>query len=718
MLNYNGLELRNLIEQVQKNKDDIAKHYEIDRVIADWGIKVMGEVETYDDLLQISTADEEYGNAYKVNVPDGDYYIWTRANSIIGQNEDYWMNVGSLAIPGPEGSIGPEGPKGDKGDATKWYTGSTAPQQTSGVVEGDLYLNTVNGYLYKYINGDWNAIGTIRGPQGVQGIQGIQGPQGLQGLQGPKGDTGDVGGFVSIAGIVASTSQLPSPSSLNDLRKAYLVGTTQDNYLLYIQVGQSSDVAVWTNMGLLNVATYVTVNGQYQNIWDSDVKSNATNLENGSNDGSLQQKSFTYTGGDVTVGDITIPSGTEAPGGNATSVGAIALGVQSTASNAGSFATGGNTTSSGVVSFTANFGTKASGEMSSAFGDKSEASGKGSFSQGKTSKAFGMYSVALGSETEAGFEVTDETAVWGDQASYAEGYQTKALDRYTHAEGYDTFAGHEGTKTIEIDGVVRENYQYAEGAHAEGYKTMATNKGAHSEGNLTMAEGIGAHAEGSGSAHGEIFINKASGIGAHVEGYRTTATGEGAHAEGRLTLASGIGAHAEGTGTTYAGETFINEATGDASHVEGYKTTATNRASHAEGTETTASGYAAHAEGEKCRATNRGAHAEGELTLASGQYSHAEGYNTTASALASHAAGIGTKTSAQGQTVCGKYNVGKSNTLFEVGCGSSSNDPSNALEVYTDGRVSVKATPQADNDVVRKLELDALIARIEALENI
>jgi hypothetical protein len=33
---------RNLEEQVQKNKEDIAKHYAVDRVLADFGIKVIG----------------------------------------------------------------------------------------------------------------------------------------------------------------------------------------------------------------------------------------------------------------------------------------------------------------------------------------------------------------------------------------------------------------------------------------------------------------------------------------------------------------------------------------------------------------------------------------------------------------------------------------------------------------------------------------------------
>ena len=60
---------------------------------------------------------------------------------------------------------------------------------------------------------------------------------------------------------------MPNPASLNNLSFAYLV-----NNDLYIQVGETSATAIWENIGQLNVATYVTVNGQYQNIWNADTK--------------------------------------------------------------------------------------------------------------------------------------------------------------------------------------------------------------------------------------------------------------------------------------------------------------------------------------------------------------------------------------------------------------------------------------------------------------
>jgi succinate dehydrogenase/fumarate reductase flavoprotein subunit len=46
----NGDILRNLYEQVQKNKQDIQHHYDIDRVLTDYGIHVVGAVASADEL--------------------------------------------------------------------------------------------------------------------------------------------------------------------------------------------------------------------------------------------------------------------------------------------------------------------------------------------------------------------------------------------------------------------------------------------------------------------------------------------------------------------------------------------------------------------------------------------------------------------------------------------------------------------------------------------
>ena len=238
----------NLQEQVQKNKEDIANHYNIDRVLANFGIKVIGQVSTEAQLPLPYNGD--YGDAYAVGASEPyDFYIWTRADANSGHPEDYWFNVGGLTI------VGPQGPKGEQG--LQGPQGVPGPQGPTGP----------------------------QGPHGPQGPQGIQGLTGPQGPQGPKGDTGDVGGFININGILANANQLPTPASLNNLTIAYLVGASTP-YDLYVQIGSTSATATWNNAGPFNAATLVTVNGKAQNVWSADTKVNSlignTDISNGS----------------------------------------------------------------------------------------------------------------------------------------------------------------------------------------------------------------------------------------------------------------------------------------------------------------------------------------------------------------------------------------------------------------------------------------------------
>ena len=267
MLRYDNKEFRNLEEQVRENQKKIAEHYEIDRVIADWGITIQGDVATYDDLPESAA---EYGYAYRTNDTQN-YWVWTRANPSIGKDEPYWMNVGKLSIPGPVGPQGLQGPQGIQGErGNRWSSGITFPSAST-ALKNDQYLNTRNGDVYTFVDGQWILTGNIAGPQGIQGPPGLTGPQGETGPQGPKGNTGDVGGFINIYGVVANESQMADPSTLGNLTYAYLVGTGVP-YDLYVQVGPNSEEAMWLNTGPLNVSTLVSVGGQYQNIWDADTK--------------------------------------------------------------------------------------------------------------------------------------------------------------------------------------------------------------------------------------------------------------------------------------------------------------------------------------------------------------------------------------------------------------------------------------------------------------
>lgn len=259
MLTIDGKQYRNLEEQVRKNKEDIQSIRDASEILNAFGIKVVGQVDTNDKLPNPTEYSGEYGDAYLVGTETPyDYYIFTRPNDT--HITAYWLNIGEFPLAGPQGPVGAQGLKGDKGDGSKWYAGTQNPTIIAEV--NDQYLNTTNGSVFSYSSSGWTRIGNIRGPQGIQGIQGNQGIQGSIGPVGPQGERGDVGGIVNIRGLVDNVNQLPTPTSLQNLSIAYLVG---DNKELYIQIGETSETAIWNNMGILNVATYVTVNGQYVN---------------------------------------------------------------------------------------------------------------------------------------------------------------------------------------------------------------------------------------------------------------------------------------------------------------------------------------------------------------------------------------------------------------------------------------------------------------------
>lgn len=270
LITNKNIELRNLQEQVQKNKEDIAKHYEIDRTLANFGIKIVGTVATVNDLPNPVYYEGQYGDGYAVGQPGNyTYYLFTRPDPNAGITENHWLDVGQLAIQGPEGPIGPEGPQGPRGEATRWYTSST---ELANANPGDLWLDK-HGWVSKKSKeaNVWTSVTNIKGPQGIQGPVGPQGPQGPQGEVGPKGDTGEAGKFVTIAGVLNNSSQLPRPSQIKNLSLAYLVGKSEP-YKLWIQIGDEVETAVWEPMGLFNVATAVTVGGKYRSTWNADTK--------------------------------------------------------------------------------------------------------------------------------------------------------------------------------------------------------------------------------------------------------------------------------------------------------------------------------------------------------------------------------------------------------------------------------------------------------------
>ena len=268
--------LRNLEEQVQYLTD----YHAVNQGLVQWGIRVVGQVQTEQELPQ--DYEGEYGDAIAVGTKAPySFYIWTRPS--IEGNPAYWFPFGEISIVGPQGPKGDPGVKGATGESTKWLVGATVPTNTNYNIS-DMYLNQRTGDVYQLLSTNdggkrWLSICNIKGAQGNQGLQGPRGEQGEQGEQGPKGETGDVGGFINIWGTLTSTDQLPNPTTLGNLTVAYLVfhagnagDDPNDHYDLYIQVGATSAEANWFNAGPFNAATLVTVNGVGQNVWNADTK--------------------------------------------------------------------------------------------------------------------------------------------------------------------------------------------------------------------------------------------------------------------------------------------------------------------------------------------------------------------------------------------------------------------------------------------------------------
>lgn len=206
------------------------------------------------DLYRVYTYKNNWAEKYVYAWADSDnvtYYVWTRANPSIGQDEDYWLNVGALSLVGPQGPQGPVGPAGPQGvRGSKWTSHSNFPTASQPGEAGDQWLATSTGDIYQRGTSTWALTGNIKGPQGVQGPQGPAGRDGVAGPQGPQGPKGDAGQSFQIAGFVASTDLLPTPTE-SIRSQAYAVGNQTDGYDMYVIVPNNGDLQ-WMNMGRIS----------------------------------------------------------------------------------------------------------------------------------------------------------------------------------------------------------------------------------------------------------------------------------------------------------------------------------------------------------------------------------------------------------------------------------------------------------------------------------
>lgn len=243
MLIINGLEFRNLEEQVGKNAQDIQDFKDGNQTIAEFGITVLGVLETASDLPSFG---ENYGDAYLIGYTSPyDMRVWTRD---VANNTAKWVDLGQFPLAGPKGDTGPIG--------SVITSGRGAPSSIPSSVN-DYYIDTDTGYWYtvrKTTSGAlvWEESFSLKGEKGdrgERGLQGLKGDKGDKGDTGPvgptgaKGDKGDTGSSFTIVAKVASIDNLPNPSTVKSYQ-AYLVGNDTDGWDTYVVVG-----GVWTNLG-------------------------------------------------------------------------------------------------------------------------------------------------------------------------------------------------------------------------------------------------------------------------------------------------------------------------------------------------------------------------------------------------------------------------------------------------------------------------------------
>lgn len=245
----NGYIINNLEGQVEYNKKNIEKHFEVDRVLANFGIKIIGRVDTAEDIAEqpVPVGGYQYGDAYAVGEEGTvyDYYIYTRPFE--GEVDDQWFNIGKLSIVGPQGPQGEPGETGAPGPSTRWYTISKLNNEATTEPKGTMLLEISTANVYESNGTSWKYKVNIRGPQGIQGNQGPAGPQGAQGPQGPVGAQGARGlGLVILGTDLASVDNLPSPTSVRR-DGAYLVGNPKH---LWAITGTTE--LQWEDLGAFN----------------------------------------------------------------------------------------------------------------------------------------------------------------------------------------------------------------------------------------------------------------------------------------------------------------------------------------------------------------------------------------------------------------------------------------------------------------------------------
>ena len=288
----NGTVLRNLQEQVLKNKEDIEKHYNTTRTLELFDVRVIGVL---DEWVEPVGQTFTYGDAYFVGT-EAPYslYIFTRADSI--HPNDYWLEIKDLIVQGPDGrpltfddltEAQKEELRGEPGVSPKWFVVDRV-MGVSGPKEGDMLLQGSTGNVYQYEGGNFVLKTNIKGQDGrgiywmringngellVEYDNGTQANLGK--VVGSPGRDGERGrdGITTVVNIIA---ELPADANIGDIydptaqepNSAVIKPVDGTNHIFIVVDG------IWTDAGPFSGGSSVYAGGQFQTTFNADTKLN------------------------------------------------------------------------------------------------------------------------------------------------------------------------------------------------------------------------------------------------------------------------------------------------------------------------------------------------------------------------------------------------------------------------------------------------------------
>ena len=297
-----GVTVYNLENQVLKNKVDIQNLQTSEKVLATFGIKVIGTAANSTliptvEFYKASNPDWEYGDAYAVGTASPyEFYILTRADET--HAEDYWFNLG--VIKGPKGDPGNDGANGADGKD------GVSPTVSVGTV------TTGN---------PGTPVSVTNGGTSTNVVLNFRIPKGEKGDKGNKGDKGDTGFAVNIASELNNVNELPTASA-SYVNVGYVIKDADGDSNLYVCMTNASTGAwYWNNVGKIAFsADYVSQNEYNQDkltdipvtLYDGGTQNTTINLKNGN--GTLIGTGFgfgTINGNDILVNSNNVEGNLE-----------------------------------------------------------------------------------------------------------------------------------------------------------------------------------------------------------------------------------------------------------------------------------------------------------------------------------------------------------------------------------------------------------------------